>query len=805
YAILRLDDNGNVESWNYGAQRIYGYSSNEIIGRHYSNFFSHVDIAEKLPAQLLEKARHNVWADNQGLRRRKDGILFPVESSITALYSTTNGLSGFSVVTRDITERKKVEEDLAASEALLNQSQLLAAVGSWRMYPQTGEIIWSAETYHMFGIPKDTTITYDKFIAIVHPDDRDEVNRAWHNSAQGIPYKIQHRIIVNDEIRWVDEDAILEFDDEGNMLIASGAVKDITDRKKFEHEQQQLRRAMRLLSDCNLSLVHASTEQQLLDDVCRLVVNTGGYMMVWIGFPDDDEDKQVRVMANFGVHTSYLKNAHISWDGEKETGRGPTGTAIRTGKTQINEDVLTNPVMELWRESAIKNGYRSSIALPLNCHQQTLGCLTIYAKDPMAFSADEVKLLEEMALNIAFGIESFKSDKKRIEAEQATVAKSNFLANMSHEIRTPLNAITGMAQLVRRSGVTAEQDEQLERIDKAGEHLLEIINAVLDLSKIEAGKFKLEETHINISDIVKSVADILFERVSAKNLTLSIEPFTGPLTLLGDATRLKQALLNYAGNALKFTDTGSITIRTLVDNETENTIVVRFEVEDTGVGISDEVVERLFHSFEQADNTLTRKHGGTGLGLAITRKIAELMGGDAGVKSVPGVGSIFWFTARLNKIQNTSAEIKKPNTKIATENLGTAEQVLQRDFPSLRILLADDEPNNRMLVENILETINPVIDLAVNGLEAFQKAEKNQYDIILMDMQMPEMNGLDATRKIRALSGREDIPIIAMTGNAFSEDVTNCLDAGMNDFIAKPFRMNMLFETILKWLVQTDK
>jgi len=379
-------------------------------------------------------------------------------------------------------------------------------------------------------------------------------------------------------------------------------------------------------------------------------------------------------------------------------------------------------------------------------------------------------------------------------AQAANRAKSSFLANMSHEIRTPMNGILGMAGLLRRSGVNSKQATQLDHIDTCATHLLHLLSDILDLSKIEADKLSLEAAPLALVPLLQHVSEMIGERARAKGVQVRVERPSLPDGLIGDATRLQQALLNYATNAVKFTETGSVTLRVQAHDVTEDSALLRFEVEDTGIGIDPATQARLFRAFEQADSSTTRAYGGTGLGLAITRRLAEMMGGEVGVESQPGQGSRFWFTARLAR---QAGAVAPPET-----DERQAEALLRRDHAGRSVLLVDDDPVNRLVVDSLLREAGLHVALANDGIEAVELVARQPVDVILMDMQMPRLDGPDATRRIRQIPHAATVPIVALTANAFEQDRERCLAAGMDDFITKPIEARDLFETVLSWLSQ---
>lgn len=378
-------------------------------------------------------------------------------------------------------------------------------------------------------------------------------------------------------------------------------------------------------------------------------------------------------------------------------------------------------------------------------------------------------------------------EKANMASQQSKAAKESFLASMSHEIRTPLNAIIGFQQLLKETHLNSEQKEYVESIDFAGKNLLIIINDILDLSKIEAGKFEFDESEFNVADITKSVVDLVNQRAKEKNIKLFISQDANiPKILYGDSGRLTQILLNLIGNAIKFTEKGEVKIALQLLEENDEFALCEFIIEDTGIGIPPDKLKMIFERFTQANTDTTRKYGGTGLGLTICKHLVEMQGGKIMAESEMGKGSRFSVELKFKKLASNT-HVTKTFTNFSIPN-----------NKKLSILLAEDIALNQRLVEKIMEKWGHNLDIAENGKVAVEKVNQNNYDLILMDIQMPIMDGYEAARYIRDMSdkNKQKTPIIALTAHASHAEAEKCLNIGMNAYIAKPFNQEQLQEAI---------
>ena len=541
------------------------------------------------------------------------------------------------------------------------------------------------------------------------------------------------------------------------------------------------------------AVLNMSVELGRSQDLLKNIINTIPMRVFW-------KDREFRYL---GCNPPFARDAGKSGPAEI-IGMNDFQMPWREQADRFRADdreVMESGVGKLFYEECMtthdgRNVWQNTSKIPLkNSADETVGVLGIY-EDITQRKQDEAELrkyqehLEDLVQERTTALSIAKE-----MAEAASRSKSLFLANMSHEVRTPMNGILGMIELVIRRIEDPVQKKQLQKAQVSAQNLLRIINDILDISKIEAERMTLEKMRFTLDDVLDHLTSLISQKALNKGLDLHMEipAELGNCELIGDSLRLEQILLNLVSNAVKFTEKGCVTLHVLMVEETDSERLLRFEVRDTGIGISAEDQKRLFTAFEQADGSMTRKYGGTGLGLAISKRLAQMMGGTMGVESAVGQGSTFWFTVRLDKAVDTVLQ----ETLNATES---PESLLRRKFSGTRVLLVEDEPINQEVSRHLLEEVGLQVDLAQDGLQALEMAGQNRYALIMMDIQMPNLNGIDATRAIRLLPKHGDVPILAMTANAYDEDRKACIAAGMNDHISKPVAPEALFKTLLKWM-----
>ncbi|CAL75705.1 conserved hypothetical protein; putative sensor histidine kinase with a response regulator receiver domain [Bradyrhizobium sp. ORS 278] len=662
-------------------------------------------------------------------------------------------------------------EQLAQTTKLLNEAQRIGRLGHW-MTAEGDAAVWSEELFEITGLEPLSSVSFSKMIEIIHPEDVGTYIRARDRTLKtGCALKQDLRVIRPDgEIRWIRIVADPIDDVDGRFRERFGIVQDITERKQAEVAADQ---AQQLLLDAIEALTKGFV---LFDKDDRFVLSNTRFREMFPGW--------ATLMRPGISFTDLMRKAH-----DHGLVR-PKGDGFEDWLERKRAWHLGGSRMIEHRE--INGRWIQSVD-----HRISDGGTVCLVTDITAFKTVQAELEQKLAY-----VQAIRSDleeqKRELEAtgaelraardaaEAANRAKSDFLAIMSHEIRTPLSGMVGMVDLLRGTSLNDEQKRYTSLAKESADLLLQVINDILDFSKLEAGKLKSECIDFDVPSLVESAVSFMGEKARRRGLDLKVSFAPGlPQYLEGDPTRIRQVMLNLVGNAIKFTEQGAIEVHASHRELDDGAVDLRIEVIDSGIGMSQEIQAQIFDPFVQADTSISRKYGGSGLGLAICKQLCAIMGGSIGVESEPGRGSRFWFEARCQRGEALALP---------------AETVIEAVDRPLEILVAEDSPIIATLINSLLVKQGFKPTMVGNGSKAVAAVSQKSYDLVLMDVQMPEMDGISATEAIRRLPGPErHVPIIALTANALVGQRETYLAAGMNDYVTKPIQPALLFAAIRRW------
>jgi PAS domain S-box-containing protein len=804
-AVVITGADGRIEWVNAGFERITGYRSEEVIGRKPGSFLQGPETDSETMRYMKERIAEGQSFECDILNYHKCGRSYWIQIEAQPLFDESGRLTHFMAIETDITERREAEQNLRESEERFRTLADSAPVLIW-MTDAGGHFFYFNSTWLRFvGRPLEAEMGQG-WLDGVHAEDRARTIgdfRAAFAERRSVTaeFRLRH---ADGQDRWILNTGVPRLTRDGKFEGYVGSAIDIHDLKKNAAALAERIVLAALETEIGYAVTQFGTLEEILDRCANAFARHLGasFTRIWtvngdagflelkasVGDCPPPNRPESRIAVGESDYRKIAKDRQTVWIEDVD----------------IETDSI--PIDIAWTRAA---RLKSFVGFPLVVENRLVGIVVSYsrAKFPESILTD----LKSVADAMSVGIERKNAEqaliKAKIDAEEANRSKSEFLANMSHEVRTPLGAILGYNDLLADSSVESSQRVEIyERIRANGKHLLQILNDILDLSKIEAGRLYLEQLQVAPAAVVNETVANLGVRAEEKGVTIEIRRDGSiPDRIVTDPTRLRQILFNLLGNAIKFTPAGkSIVVGIEADPETD---LMSFYVEDKGIGMTGEQQKKLFQPFEQGDSSTTRQYGGTGLGLSISKRLADMMGGRMEVTSEAGVGSRFALVFPMSRV--TASKWAIQNVQARNEELDDSALSVGVDsrngdevIRGAKILLCEDNPDNQRVIGFHLKKAGASVDLAENGRIAIEKARTGLYDLVLMDMQMPELDGYETTRSLRA-SGFE-LPIIAVTANAMREDSEKCLSSGCNDYIPKPIDPKRLIHSIERLLLQKN-
>jgi PAS domain S-box-containing protein len=709
------------------------------------------------------------------------GEILWVSDRGTILTDKDGSIKYVSGVFFDVTERRQAEDALRESKGRLDLTLGATGIGIWERDLVHNTSMWDESARGIFGFTSEELDDYSEvFWEHVHPDDIDRIKVKTKKAIEGTEdYDTEFRVIWEDgSVHVLAARAVILRDEDGRATKMIGTCWDVTEDKQREH-------LARLGSEVGDALTTLKPLRDRLELCGEALVRhlDAALARIWVVNADEGV-LELQTSSGMYAHTDGAR-ARIPLDSERKIAR-----IAREGQPRFSNNVVDEPNVDD-KEWVKQHGLVGFVGHPLIVEDRVVGVMAFFSWAKI--SEDILNALAGIAKNIAVSIDRDRAERElrlaREAAEAATQAKSDFLANMSHEIRTPMNAVLGMSHLALKTDLTPKQQDYLNKIQSSANSLLGIINDILDFSKIEAGKLDMEEVDFNLDEVLDNLANLITVKAQEKE-DLEVLFATAPEVprfLLGDPLRLGQVLINLTNNAVKFTDVGEIVVSTELLGQKNDSVTLKFSVNDTGIGLTQAQIDRLFQAFSQADTSTTREYGGTGLGLTISQRLVEMMGGEIWVESEPGQGSSFIFTATFDLGQETEDKRLVPLP----------------DLRGMKVLVVDDNATSREIMQNMLESMSFAVTLAASGEEGLAEIEKAAesapFDLVLMDWKMPGLDGIETSGRIKNHPRLGKIPpIVLVTAYGREEIMRKAEQAGLDGFLLKPVGQSVLLDTIMQ-------